>query len=179
MITLKTENSQIAGFIFTVILGTLLHFTYQWSDENVLVGTFSAVNESMWEHLKLLIVPMLIFGVVEYFKFGRDLSNFLPVRFISILLGIAVIIGAVNIYMGIIGKHFLLVDILIFIGAVYAAYRFSFQELGKNKYASDNARRLAIIGIIFLVACTVIFTFYPPEINLFMDPRNGSYGIFD
>lgn len=57
----------ILGAIFTIFLGTLLHFTYQWSGKNNLVAIFSAVNESTFEHLKLLFTPMLIFSIFEYF----------------------------------------------------------------------------------------------------------------
>ena len=47
----------ILGFIFVAALGTLLHFTFEWSNQNRIVAFFSAVNESMWEHLKLLVFP--------------------------------------------------------------------------------------------------------------------------
>ena len=45
---------QISGFIFTGVFGVLLHFLYGWTGENVLVALFSAVNESVWEHMKLV-----------------------------------------------------------------------------------------------------------------------------
>ncbi len=47
---------QIFSIIFTFIFGTLLHFTYEWSNQNLVVSLFSAINESTWEHLKLLYV---------------------------------------------------------------------------------------------------------------------------
>lgn len=47
---------QIFSVIFTFIFGTLLHFTYEWSNQNLVVSLFSAINESTWEHLKLLYV---------------------------------------------------------------------------------------------------------------------------
>lgn len=45
---------QAAGFIFTAILGTLLHFLFDWTNGSVIAALFSAVNESIWEHMKLL-----------------------------------------------------------------------------------------------------------------------------
>ena len=53
----------IAGIVFTSILGTLAHFIYEWSNENFLVGLFTPVSESTWEHMKLLFFPMLLYGV--------------------------------------------------------------------------------------------------------------------
>ena len=46
----------IIGAVFTIITGTLLHFVYEWSGESLFVGIFSPINESVWEHLKLLDV---------------------------------------------------------------------------------------------------------------------------
>ena len=52
-------------FLFISILGVLLHFTYEWSDDNRIVGLFSAVNESTWEHMKLLAVPWVLWTIAE------------------------------------------------------------------------------------------------------------------
>ena len=71
---------QFFGAAFTLIAGTLLHFVYGWSDRSLAMAPFAAVNESVWEHLKLLAVPMLLFAVVEYFCYGRALPGFLPAR---------------------------------------------------------------------------------------------------
>lgn len=59
-------NWQIAGFIFTVILGTFLHFLFNLTKGSVIAALFSAVNESIWEHMKLLYYPMVVFALVEY-----------------------------------------------------------------------------------------------------------------
>ena len=53
----------IAGILCVSILGTLLHFTYRWSGRNPLIGLIAPVNESVWEHMKLLFFPMLLFGL--------------------------------------------------------------------------------------------------------------------
>ncbi|MBP8640086.1 MAG: hypothetical protein KBI01_04200 [Oscillospiraceae bacterium] len=174
---MKHKKAQLAGFVFTVLLGTVLHFTFELSGENPIVGLFSAVNESVWEHLKLLYVPMLIFGIFEYFRYGKKLENFIPVRFLSMLLGMAVIVVGFYTYTGIIGENYLIIDILLFILAVYAAYRFSNEMLGTHKFTSSCAKGLAIMGLIFLTACFAVFTFAPPNIPLFLDPISGKYGI--
>ena len=173
----KLKNAQIAGFIFTVVFGTALHFVYEWSGGNPIVGVVGPVNESVWEHMKLQLVPMLIFGIVEYFLYGKKLPNFIQVRFLSILLGMALTIVVFYTYSGIIGREFLIVDILLFIASVYVAYRFSYKMLQTDKYSSPSSKGLAIIGIIVLLICVVIFTFAPPHINLFLDPSTGTYGI--
>ena len=62
--SLKTN---LFRFIFISVLGVLLHFTYEWSGDNAVVGLFSAVNESTWEHLKLLFFPFLL-RVIEAYR---------------------------------------------------------------------------------------------------------------
>ena len=51
---------QKIGFFFTVVFGVLLHFLYEWSYNSVWIAPFSGVNESTWEHMKLLFFPMFI-----------------------------------------------------------------------------------------------------------------------
>lgn len=67
----KIRNYQIFSVIFTFILGTLLHFTYKLSGENVIVASFSAINESVWEHLKLLYFPMLLTLIIRLFSYRK------------------------------------------------------------------------------------------------------------
>ncbi|NMB92292.1 MAG: hypothetical protein GYA31_01555, partial [Parcubacteria group bacterium] len=62
---LRILKLELIGIIFITILGSLLHFTFEWSNKNLLVGTFSAVNESTWEHLKLAVIPAIIWMLIE------------------------------------------------------------------------------------------------------------------
>ena len=54
-----------AGGIFILVAGTLLHLVYSWSGERHVVGLVSPVNESVWEHTKLVIVPVLLLVGME------------------------------------------------------------------------------------------------------------------
>ena len=60
---------QIFSTIFAIILGTILHFTFEWFGNNAFVGAFSSINESTWEHLKLAFYPMLITAIIRLFHF--------------------------------------------------------------------------------------------------------------
>ena len=48
------------SFLAASVLGTLFHFVYGWSGENPVAGLFFPVNESTWEHLKLIFFPILL-----------------------------------------------------------------------------------------------------------------------
>ena len=66
---------ELWGFAVTSLLGTLLHFLYDWLGKSVWVAPFSGVNESTWEHMKLLFWPMLLFAIVQSFFF-RERRDF-------------------------------------------------------------------------------------------------------
>lgn len=65
---------EIMGVLFTFLMGTLLHFVYTWSNGAVWSILFGAINESVWEHVKIFAMPYLLWGVFElacarpYFK---------------------------------------------------------------------------------------------------------------
>lgn len=67
---------QLVGFLFTGILGTFLHFLFDITGQAMVAGLFSAVNESIWEHMKLLFYPMLLFVVMEYAVWGKENNQF-------------------------------------------------------------------------------------------------------
>lgn len=174
---MKIRRWELVGFLFTVIFGSLLHFFYQWSGECRIIGVFAPVNESSWEHLKLIFVPMLLFSVAEFLAFGKSKRGFLPIKVMAVLLGMGLILILFYTYTGIIGENFLVADILTFIIAVAAAYRYSCSHLQKEGDWKTAEIVCAWITLLILAACFVLFTFYPPHIGLFLDPVSGTYGI--
>ena len=80
----------LGGFAFTSVMGTLLHFLYEFSGGRLWAAVISGVNESTWEHMKLLFFPMLTFAALEYFFFG-DRRDFWLIQLKSILLGLVLI----------------------------------------------------------------------------------------
>lgn len=173
----KIRRWELAGLLFTLIFGTLLHFFYQWSGNLWQVGTFAPVNESSWEHLKLVFTPMLLFSIAEYIAIGRKVPGFLPIKVLSVLLAMGSILVLFYTYSGIIGTNFLSADILTFILAVFAAYRYSSVQFSKETEHSKAETICALITLAVLIACFVLFTFCPPHLGLFIDPVSGTYGI--
>lgn len=104
---------ELAGALFTAALGTLLHFTYGWSGGWTPAAAFSAVNESTWEHMKLLFFPMFLTSVVQLCCLGRTYPNFLAVRGVSTLAGTALIPVLFYTYTGVVGRHVMWADIAV------------------------------------------------------------------
>ena len=82
---MKTKNI-LTAFIIIGILGSLSHFVYEWSGNNRFVGYFFAVNESTWEHLKLLFFPTVVYSVIEYFLVKNKIANYIPAAVISVFV---------------------------------------------------------------------------------------------
>lgn len=173
----KLIKSQTIVILFSLVLGTLLHFTYEWSGENLFVGSFSAVNESVWEHLKLVFYPMLIAMIIEYFFVKNVSKNYLEAKTIGIFTAISFIVVTFFTYSGIIGTSIIVIDILIFIISIILGEYVSYKLMKRGDESTVTTEVLSIIILIFLLICFVIFTYLPPEVNLFRDVTTGIYGI--
>ena len=79
----------LAGFLTAAVLGTLAHFAYRWSGGALLAGVFCAVNESVWEHMKLLFFPVFLFTAAQFCVGERD--GLLAARAVSVTAGLALI----------------------------------------------------------------------------------------
>jgi hypothetical protein len=166
---------QLAGFAATSLGGTLLHFLYEWLGKPLWAAPFSGVNESTWEHMKLLFWPMLIYAIAESFFF-RERADFWCVKARGILLGLALIPVIFYTYNGVIGKSPDWINIAIFFVCAAAAYIYEARLFGKASLSCKNPRSaialLAAIALLF-----VVFSFTAPEIGIFRDPITGTYGI--
>lgn len=173
----RIRKWQIVGSIITIVLGTLLHFVYEWSMENRLVGIIGAVNESTWEHLKLLFWPMIIFSICEFSIVGKKWVSYSYAKAVSVLFGMFFIISMFYTYKGALGKEWLLVDISIFVVGVLLSFVINYRILIKKKSENKLISVLSMIVLIILVAVFAVFTFYPPRIPLFVNPQTGTYGV--
>ncbi|PHV69972.1 hypothetical protein CS063_12555 [Sporanaerobium hydrogeniformans] len=167
---MELKMCQVIGALFTIIAGTLLHFVYKWTGQNIFVSFFAPVNESTWEHLKLLITPILLFAIGEYILGGKEIINFVPVKLLSIVAGMLTIVVSFYTYVGIVGNHYLWADIATFILGVIVAYGLSYSLLGTSYFTSLSARQYAWIGLVILMGCMILFTWSPPTIGLFKEP---------
>lgn len=166
---------QIGGFVFTSILGTFLHFLFDLSRGNIVSALFSAVNESIWEHMKLIFYPMLVFSIVEWYQVGKAKSNFWCVKVMGILTALLIIPVIYYTYTGILGKSADWFNITIFFIAAAAAYFLEYKLMELNA-SSRFSRSFCITILVALAIIFTIFTSKPPEIPLFQDPQTGTYG---
>ena len=166
---------QLWGFAVTVSGGTLLHFLYDWLKEAMWIAPFSGVNESTWEHMKLLFWPMLIYAVIQSFYF-KDREDYWCIKLRGMLLGLALIPVLFYTYNGIIGRSPDWINIAIFFLTAAIVYLFQTRQFNNGAITCRNPKVafgiLCAVGVLF-----VIFTFKTPELGIFKDPLTGTYGI--
>jgi hypothetical protein len=167
---------ELGGIAFIVVLGSVLHFAFEWSGRALPIAPIAAVNESVWEHLKLGFWPALIYAALEYGRFGKSVNNFSLAKTIGIYLIPITIVVLYYAYTAILGHGLLQVDIAIFVVAVIVGQLVSYKLLITSPLPARLNRfapiALTVLGILF-----VLFTFYTPQLSVFRDPVSGGYGI--
>jgi hypothetical protein len=167
---------QLSGIIFIVLFGSFLHFLFEISGYFLPLGAIAAVNESVWEHLKLGYWPLIFFGIVEYNFLKKESRNFFLAIFISALLIIIIIPVFFYSYTAILGEDILFLDIFSFVLSVVIAQLVSYKILTLQNF-SNIISYISLAGIVILGLLFIVFTYFPPQIPLFQDSLTGMYGI--
>ena len=168
---------QLAGVTFTAVFGTLLHFLYNWTGQNLCIATFSAVNESTWEHLKLFFFPAFLFALIQSLFLYKDFSGFWSNKLFGTAVGLLLIPILFYTVNGAFGSTPDWLNIAFFFLAIFTAYAVEFYLLKRNvlQEKSPLPPLLIFVGI----SCAFfVFTFFTPKIPLFKCPLTGGYGIY-
>ena len=159
---------QWAGFALVTLGGTILHFLYDWSGKSPLIAPFSGVNESTWEHMKLLYWPLFLFSLIQR-RFFKDRTDFWCVKLAQILTGLILIPVLLYTYNGAIGKSPDWVNITIFYVAAGGAFFLEWWLFRRNFFGCSHPK-LAFSLIVLTGVLFVVFTFSPPPLPLFRPP---------
>lgn len=171
---------EIGGFLFIGLIGASLHFTFEMSNfSSMQVAYFSAVNESTWEHLKMVFFPGLVFALIQYTYVRDVVNNYIIAKVAGLLIMPLVITVGWYIYAPILGRSYFTADLFLFYLAVFLGQVVSYKLL--TRLTLDKKFTQYAIGIfLVLFAAFSTFTFYPPNIFLFehLDLKDtGLYGI--
>ena len=166
---------ELFGFAVVALFGTVLHFLYDWLGEAMWIAPFSGVNESTWEHMKLLFWPSFIYAGVQSFFF-KAYKNFWCVKLRGILAGLLLIPLFFYLYNGIIGKSPDFVNISIFFVSAALSFLYEVRLFALDKPSCKSPKR-AIITLCVIALLFIIFTFRTPHLAIFRDPVSGGYGM--
>lgn len=163
---LKTYT--IIGVFFVLAAGSLAHFLYDWTGSNAIAGLFVPVNESVWEHMKLLFFPMFLYSLIMIFKFKESHPCIISSLCFGILIGTLLIPVFFYTYTYILGKNIFILDISTFILSVIIAFLISYKFSQSCILKPYTFLLCILVGIVFI--CFTVFTIYPPDIMIFKEP---------
>lgn len=151
-----------------LIFGTLMHFVYHWSGGNKIIGLFSPVSESTWEHLKMLFYPMLLVILIGYTFFEHQYPGLLFAGTLGLCAGLAAIPVIFYTYTALLGHNILIFDILTFAVSVLLANILGYVIMRSRLRPLPDILCLLILTL--LTAAFMIFTYAPPDFFIFDAP---------
>ena len=158
--------------IFTLCF--LCHFAYDFMP-NFITSIIFPVNESIFEHMKIILTSYLLYSILDYFLLKKyDINNFVLQMFLVPFIGIFVYLIIYIPLFNLLGENMFVSISLLFLVIVLEAY-LSYKLL--NYEHIKNGRILGIIGIIALYFMFGYLTYYPPTNYLFKDFKTNTYGI--
>ena len=158
-------------YLFVAIVGTLWHFVHNLPGENRFVGYFFPINESTWEHMKLVYLPMLILSIVLMTRWGNELPPVTAGMLLGSLAGTWLIPILFYTYRGIVGFGIPWVDKATFFVSIIAT---AFVVMHVVKRCMDDSLQItkSVLGVLMIVQGVLFlwFTYNPPGIGLFASP---------
>lgn len=166
----------IIGIPVIYLIATLLHFVYDLTNGSVLSILFGAVNESVWEHVKIFAVGYVIWSIIELLWVKPPFKKFVTAKTISLyFLSLSIIVFFYG-YNAILDGPFLWLDLLSSAVFVTLAQLISYKLITSENSIEDYfAVALMLLMLYFIMFFS--FTVFPPKIDLFKDPVTGMYGI--
>ncbi len=162
--------------ILIFLLCFLNHFMYDFFP-NTLFSIFFPVNESIFEHMKMLFTSIIMYGIIEYFIlkfFHQKRDNFLISLFVSAIASIPIFLIIYLPFYYVIGENMPLNLVVLFI-AIAITEIISYFILKAKSFKNLNI--VSVLGIILVYIIFGILTYYPPINDLFFDKAHEKYGI--
>lgn len=168
------QRWETAGFFVTLLAGNTLHFVYDWAGQAKWAGFVAAVNESTWEHMKLLAVPWVVWTAVMCI----GLRKLRPAvgRTAGLLVGLMAIPALFYTYTGGLGVSSDVVNVAIFQVAALLAWWVSAAVQRRSVTASPLWGLGGAAMQVGLAALFILWTVSPPDLPLFIDPLDGTRG---
>lgn len=157
----------LTGIPILFIIGSIFHFIYEWSGNNILIGFISPKNESIWEHLKLAIIPMTIYWLIyPLINSNIPKNKWLFSLLISILSSILTITTFYYTYTGALGIHSLILDIFSLLLGIAIGHLLGIHVF---KYGPSIPLFISLTLIFALFIIFSIFTITPPNFPIFQN----------
>ena len=172
-------NKKVLNFIGTItifLLGFIVHSMYEWFP-NIISIIFFPINESIFEHTKMIFTSYMIWIIIKYFllkKKNTFENNFLFKELFTTFIGIGVFI---LIYIPVHNNTIdsLMITLLIYFITISISQIINYFINFKKNYKYLNTLSTVVIIIIYAIA--TYFAYKPPINSFFIDSTNNSYGL--
>lgn len=168
----------LKGIPILFLIGSFMHFFYDLSGKNVIIGLISPINESIWEHLKMILLPVIcwwgIYYLIKCKKDNIDKNKWFTAALIALVTSIITTPMLYYFYTQAFGVEVLIVDIIILFVSILFGQLLAFHFY---KYSKGINSHISMYIFIFLILIFMVFTFYPPHLPIFRDGITGQYGI--
>lgn len=161
------NKKNIFMIIFLFLLSFLWHFMYDWFP-CVLTSIFFPVNESIWEHMKIIFYCLLIGSVLEK-KGNNYYLNILVKPLVGVLFYLIIFIPLYLIF----GESMV-------ISLSLMLFTYIIMELLGIKISKQEELNIKALPIIIIILISILFsilTYYPLHNFLFFDSVKLGYGI--
>ena len=168
----------IIGIVFVLVTGALSHFLYEWTGNNVIAGLFAPVSESVWEHMKLLFFPMLVYSIFMTFHLKKEYPCIMYALCAGGLAGTWLIPVFFYAYTKILGQNVLILDLGVFLVSTIIAFLIAYKLAGSCKirfYRCWSYKLLMCILVCVNLICFLLFTYDPPHMELFAEPEETAF----
>ena len=173
---MKLKTIKIISVLGIFLLSFLTHYIYEIFP-CFLTSIIFPVNESIFEHMKLIFITYLLWNIIEYFLLKKNNYefNFKPSLLLSIILNIVIfLIIFYLLYLN--TKHNLVITLIIYFITIALTQIISYYILKSNK-EFNFIKKYFFIFIISLTIISGILTYYPLKTNFFIDKMNKKIGL--
>ena len=170
------KRLETAGGAVVYAIAAFLHFFYDFTGGSIVGALFGAVNESVWEHLKIFAIAYIIWAVTELLWAKPNLKKFVSAKAVGLYSLCTTITLFFYLYTAVAGRAILAVDLissLVFsFGAHYVSYKLTLSDRNRGQFFYTS------VMLIFLALIMILcFSYYPPACPLFKDYTTGLYGV--
>lgn len=170
------KRLEIAGGAVTFAVASFLHFLYDLTGGSIVGALFGAVNESVWEHLKIFSIAYIVWAITELLWAKPPIKKFVWAKALGLYamcISIALFFFTYTMFTG---KPILVLDlasgIVFSVLGHFISYKVTLMDSNQGQYFYTGV--MLIFLAIIMILC---FSFYPPQSVLFKDPVTGLYGI--
>lgn len=172
----KLIKFEISGIFFTLILSVFLQNLYSLCNRKLIGVMFGSVNDSIWEIVKTLLLPFILWSIIEIMCLQTPFKKYVVSKVISLYyLGICYIVLCLIFSFSDKTSRWL----FEFLSAIISICTAFFVSYVLNCSKSE-LHKLFVPSLFMLLLFTALFcsfTPFPPKMYIFMDRATNLYGI--